>query len=154
MLKKYCTFSNLTARDCNFFFHNFIQNNFLTETIVGYFSFFFDKLINLLIDFYLWIFCYWKICLMNCWCHGKCQQTLLHVQAVYLSDSQGSDMTDQDKWLGSKVRSIQSSNCPRQEQKGTLSTRLNSLHCLFLVFLSLLRKYRKLWACHLLKLNG
>lgn len=33
-------------------------------------------------------------------------------------DSHRSDMTDQDKWSGSEVRSIQSSDCPRQEQKG------------------------------------
>lgn len=33
-------------------------------------------------------------------------------------DSHRSDMTDQDKWPGSEVRSIQSSDCPRQEQKG------------------------------------
>lgn len=46
-------------------------------------------------------------------------------------DSHRSDMTDQDKWSGSDVRSVQSSNCPRQKQKGTLSTRLSSLQCLF-----------------------
>lgn len=33
-------------------------------------------------------------------------------------DSRRSDMTDQDKWSGSEVRSIQSSDCPRQEQRG------------------------------------
>lgn len=49
-------------------------------------------------------------------------------------------MNDQDKCL--EVRSIQSSNCPRQEQKATLSTRLNSLQCLFTVFPSLLHKYK------------
>lgn len=27
-------------------------------------------------------------------------------------------MTDQDKWSGSEVRSIQSSDCPRQEHRG------------------------------------
>ena len=58
-------------------------------------------------------------------------------------DSHRSDMTDQDKWLGSEVRSIQSRDCPRQEQKATLSTRLNSLSCLFTVFVSLLRKWQK-----------
>lgn len=33
-------------------------------------------------------------------------------------DSRRSDMTDQDKWSGSEVRSIQSSDCPRQEHRG------------------------------------
>ena len=73
---------------------------------------------------------------------GLSEQSISPRDPLVLSslDSHRSDMTDQDKWLGSKVRSIQSRNCPRQEQKASLSTRLNSLYCLFTVFLSLLRK--------------
>lgn len=33
-------------------------------------------------------------------------------------DRRRSDMTDQDKWSGSEVRSIQSSDCPRQKHRG------------------------------------
>lgn len=55
----------------------------------------------------------------------------ISLRSLSSPDSHRSDMTDQDKWSGSDVRSVQSSNCPRQKQKGTLSTRLSSLQCLF-----------------------
>lgn len=55
----------------------------------------------------------------------------IFLRSLSSPDSHRSDMTDQDKWSGSDVRSVQSSNCPRQKQKGTLSTRLSSLQCLF-----------------------
>lgn len=54
-------------------------------------------------------------------------------------DSHRSDMTDQDKLPGSKVRSIQCSSCPQQEQKAGLSTRLNSLPCSFTVLVMEIR---------------
>lgn len=47
-------------------------------------------------------------------------------------------MTDQDKWLSSKVRPFQSCDCPRREQKATLSTSFNSL--IAVAFLSLLHE--------------
>lgn len=55
----------------------------------------------------------------------------LCLRSLSSPDSHRSDMTDQDKWPGSDVRSVQSSNCPRQKQKGTLSTRLSSLPYIF-----------------------
>lgn len=70
-------------------------------------------------------------------------------RSLFALDSCRSDMTDQDKWLGSKVRSIQSSNCLQQQQKAMLSTSLHSLRCSFHVFLS---KHGKLGMSLCLKL--
>lgn len=59
----------------------------------------------------------------------------ISLRSLSAPDSHRSDMTDQDKWSGSDVRSVQSSDCPRQKQKGTLSTRLSSLQCWFNSFI-------------------
>lgn len=69
------------------------------------------------------------------WTPRWLSKQFISLRSLSAPDSHRSDMTDQDKWSGSDVRSVQSSDCPRQKQKGTLSTRLSSLQWLFNSFI-------------------